>query len=392
MIFRFSVPLVVFLLVCVWSSATAQSPDEVRRQKRELENIQRGVDEGRKRLDSLKQEETRIANTISVYDQRIVTHSKMLDQLRSQLKKLRSNISDAEKHLTTSQMTLEETRNRFLNSMRRFYLSTPRFSGSLVDVPATEAESNRRMIYLTSLINFESGNLAAASRYFEQSVSELDRLSGQQGKVNRQVKKETSSYKLQVSRKGRQEKALDKLQELKQKEADRILMLQQAAQEMEKIIARLEAAQRRQPGEPEPEIPFEPGISFATLRGQLSAPFRGEITVPYGPSSDPVTRLKSFSPGITIKGLPGANVVSVGFGQVAYTGKLRGYGNFVIINHDNTYYTTYAGLRQIRVTTDQIIDPRTVVGVAGDDGIIKFELRQGTQSLNPMDWIRLETF
>lgn len=383
------------ILACIvlcWSEVFGQSPDEVRRQKQELESIQRSVNQGRRRLDSLRQEEVRIANTISVYDQRIETHSKLLGQLRDNLKKLRSNISDAEAQLQSSQSTLEGTRNRFLNSLRQFYLKTPRFSNSLVDVPATEAETDRRMIYLTALVNFESGNLAAASRFFEQSVSQLSRLSGEQGKVSSRVKKETSSYKMQVSRKSRQEQALDKLRDLKAKEADRIMVLEQAAREMEKIIARLEAQQRRQPGEPEPEVPFEPGVSFATLRGQLSAPFKGEITIPYGPSTDPVTRLKSFSPGITIKGQPGGNVVAIGYGQVAYTGQLRGYGNFVIVNHDNTYYTTYAGLRQIRVTTDQIIDPRTVVGVAGDDGTIKFELRKGTQSLNPMDWIRLETF
>jgi septal ring factor EnvC (AmiA/AmiB activator) len=247
------------------------------------------------------------------------------------------------------------------------------------------------MIYLTALVNFEQGNLATASEIFDQSLQALTKLSSQQGKVTQQKKRRETTVALEKSRKQKQEKALDRLVQLKQQEADRISMLQQAAKEMEKIVARLEAKQKER-AEKAPETQYEPSVDFASLQGELRAPFKGNITVRYGSSVDATTKLKSFSPGITIQGDPGGNVAAVAAGEVAYTGNLRGYGNFVIINHDNEHYTTYAGLGRIFVATDQVLKAGDLVGSANAEGLVKFELRRGKQSINPADWIRIDTF
>ena len=170
-------------------------------------------------------------------------------------------------------------------------------------------------------------------------------------------------------------------------ESERIMTLQQAAREMEDIIARLEKArlERQRAGQQQ-----GPSV-FASLRGQLPSPFRGKIIVPFGNSTDPITKLKSFSPGITIKGRAGREVIAVASGSVAYVGNLRGYGNFVIINHDRQYYTTYAGLAVIEVAEGQFVREGARLGKSGSDGEIKFELRRGRESLDPVEWINIES-
>lgn len=372
-------------------SVMAQESEDVKQQRKELEKIQKDVSRSRQKLDSLRQEESRVQKALTDYDKRLAKEQQTLTKLNRDLTRLQKNIKEAESQFGTRQQTLDLTRRRFLGSLRQFYLTNPRLATDLVNHPSTEYQTNRKMIYLTALVNFEQGNLAQASQFFDQSMQELEKLSSQQGKVTKQKKRRESTVALEQSRKKKQEKALDKLVELKKEEADRISMLQQAAKEMEAIVARLEAKQKKQ-AEEAPESQYEPTVDFATLQGALRAPFKGTITVRYGGSTDPTTKLKSFSPGITIQGNPAGNVTSVAAGQVAYTGNLRGYGNFVIINHDNEHYTTYAGLGKISVLTDQVVRAGEIVGTANAEGLVKFELRRGKQSLNPADWIRLDTF
>jgi septal ring factor EnvC (AmiA/AmiB activator) len=104
-----------------------------------------------------------------------------------------------------------------------------------------------------------------------------------------------------------------------------------------------------------------------------------------------VNRLKSFSPGITIKGKAHAPVYAVAAGTVAYSGNLRGYGNFVIISHDDQYYSTYAGLAEVLVSENQFVSSRAKLGSSGQDGVVKFEIRDGREPLDPVKWIDLES-
>ena len=112
----------------------------------------------------------------------------------------------------------------------------------------------------------------------------------------------------------------------------------------------------------------------------------------FGNHTDEVTNLKSFSPGVTIKGQSRAPVKAVASGMVAYVGNLRGYGNFVIINHDDEYYTTYAGLGEANVVQDSYVSSGSRIAHAGEDGVIKFELRQGSQPLDPIEWITIDAY
>jgi len=155
---------------------------------------------------------------------------------------------------------------------------------------------------------------------------------------------------------------------------------------MEMIIGRLEEANRRRSeiiGSQEPSVAL---VDFAPLKGKLPCPIEGKIMVSFGYSVDPITNLKSFSPGISVKGKVGRSVVSVADGQVAYVGDLRGYGNFIIINHDGSHYTTYAGLGETFVSEGTLVKSGTRLAISGENGIVRFELRRGREPLDPLEW------
>jgi murein DD-endopeptidase MepM/ murein hydrolase activator NlpD len=95
--------------------------------------------------------------------------------------------------------------------------------------------------------------------------------------------------------------------------------------------------------------------------------------------------------GIDIGANNGQKVGCVADGTVAYNGTMRGFGSFVIVDH-NGYYSTYAHLENIFVKNGDVVKRGTQLGTVGagsdfDESKLHFEIRKGTEALNPLDWL-----
>ena len=377
------------LIICLAASeVAADDSDSILRQKRELEQMQQDVEQGQRRLDSLQQEERRVQGAISSYDEKIASDRQVIRRLNRELNQLQADIARGDSLLGDRRVLRDRCLRRYLGNIRQFYGLARQTAPALFDHPNEELEHYCKIIYLTTLADFESATVQDASVLVSQSIDELDGMSGRQQVITGLKKERETSFALGKSQKQRQEKNLDQLRRKSMVEADRVIMLRQAAREMGEIIARLEAERFRQASAG--QVPAGPS-AFAALEGQLLSPYRGEVVDAFGEHVDPVTRLKSFSPGITIKGGAHRGVYSVASGSVAYCGSLRGYGNFVIINHDHQYYSTYAGLGEILVSEGQFLQSRTKLGTSGKDGVVRFELRSGHEPLDPVKWIKIES-
>ena len=384
--------IVCFIVICLLLAsadvtAKKKKKDAIIDQKSELEAIKKDVSESQKKLDSLKAVEEKVQKQIAEYDQKMSSDTKIISRLTTELKQLQKSVAQTEDQLKAHQQIFDQTQRRYLGNIRQFYFVVREPNALVIDAPNTELDMKRQVTYLTRLADFESGNVDAAGQYLASSLEALDTLAGQAKLVVEQRKKKEMSYSLGTSQKEKREREAKRIARLKQDEADRMLTLQQAAQEMENIIARLEEEQNFRD---QITAGLEGTSVFSSLRGQLLMPFRGKITTRFGNAVHPVTKLRSYSPGIVITGQSTGVVRAVASGTIAYSGNLRGYGNFVIINHDNEYYTTYAGLGTIQVTERQYVPAGMTLGKADAEGEVRFELRKGREPLDPVEWIKFE--
>ncbi len=93
--------------------------------------------------------------------------------------------------------------------------------------------------------------------------------------------------------------------------------------------------------------------------------------------------------GVTILGKAGDAVVAAADGRVIYAGSsLRGYGNIVIIKHNNTYITAYAHNRMLLVKEEQPVRRGQRIAEMGstdaDRVQLHFELRRNGVAVDPM--------
>jgi lipoprotein NlpD len=124
------------------------------------------------------------------------------------------------------------------------------------------------------------------------------------------------------------------------------------------------------------EIVAEPGI-------RLSWPAKGKV------SDDFSEKTK----GIDIAGKLGEPVTAASDGKVVYAGNsLRGYGNLVIIKHDNTYLTAYAHNRTLLVKEGDTVKRGQKIAEMGDTDAnavkLHFELRVNGKPVNPTPYLQ----
>ncbi len=160
-----------------------------------------------------------------------------------------------------------------------------------------------------------------------------------------------------------------------------VASLRSAAEALEKKMAAFQAAP---PGEM---------AGFSLSRGRLGMPVEGPIITSYGPSRNSNDSSFTFEAGIDIRADKGEPVRSVFKGEVIYAEWLKGYGNLMIINHGDNFYTLYAHVQEFFKKKGEWVDIGEVIALTGDTGSIRgtclhFEVRHHGRPVDPMKWLK----
>ena len=113
-------------------------------------------------------------------------------------------------------------------------------------------------------------------------------------------------------------------------------------------------------------------------------PVNGKVIGKYGPIDQWRRR-----DGIDIAARRGAPVLAAQDGIVAYAGDgIRGYGQMVLLRHDQDYITTYAHNATLLVRAGDVVRRGQVIARVGDSGnatqtMLHFELRKGRKPIDP---------
>lgn len=112
-------------------------------------------------------------------------------------------------------------------------------------------------------------------------------------------------------------------------------------------------------------------------------PAAGPVIVPFD---------ESRNKGIGIAGRAGDPVLAAAAGRVVYAGAgLRGYGNLVIIKHNNTFLTAYAHNQALLVREDQVVRQGQRIAEMGSSDAdrvkLHFEVRRQGRPVDPATFL-----
>ena len=96
--------------------------------------------------------------------------------------------------------------------------------------------------------------------------------------------------------------------------------------------------------------------------------------------------------GLDLGGKPGDPVLAAADGRVVYAGAgLRGYGNLVILKHNNTYLTAYAHNQTLLVKEDQTVRKGQKIAEMGNSDAdrvkLHFEIRRQGKPVDPAKYL-----
>lgn len=128
----------------------------------------------------------------------------------------------------------------------------------------------------------------------------------------------------------------------------------------------------------------QPATYSPAPNGAFAWPLGGPVIAEYGSNVS-----GARNAGIDIAVPAGTPIHASASGTISYAGnELRGYGNLVLIKHDDGYVTAYAHAERIIVSRGDVVQKGQVIGYAGQTGDVSspqlhFEIRRGVQPVNP---------
>ena len=131
---------------------------------------------------------------------------------------------------------------------------------------------------------------------------------------------------------------------------------------------------------------------FSSFKGLLKMPVKGKIICFFGRHTNSQSKTVNFKTGIDIKADRGEPIYSVYDGQILYSRWFKGYGNMIIIDHGNHFYTVYAHAEELFKAKGDYVKAGEVIATVGDTGSmigpkLYFEVRHHGRPVNPLEWL-----
>lgn len=204
----------------------------------------------------------------------------------------------------------------------------------------------------------ERANLEARRAAQANALAQVERARGQRAEVLVALERELRSRGAELSRLEADEAALQRLLE-----------------SLNDLLADVPAdlGQRR---------------AFNEHRGQLGWPTAGRVLARFGESRSDAGRWR----GMLIGADEGTPVRAVAYGRVAWAGWMPHFGNLMVIEHGDGWYSLYGHTRTMLREVGAWVDAGTVIAEVGDSGgqprpALYFELRRGRDPVNPLPWL-----
>jgi len=393
---RVAAPILMLVLVLAVAPAGGQPPDSTEmEQRRQLEITRRQARENREAAERLKPRQTAAIKDLQRTERSLSATRRRLKKLNQQKTRLDGQLEMTRADLQQSIESLNDARGRLGRRLRNMYKYGPAREMELLFSTSSFAQLISRWDYMV-MVSEQDRLLMEDVRSRKDLVERLEtRLEGHLAEVDRTSRQTTSENQRLAQQRQQKQSTVKEIQTQRQAYEQAAAELERTARSIQTLLARLEskrkaAEQQQSPGRQ--PVPYTG--DFARGQGSLEWPLRGEIVGRFGPETHPRFNTTTMNNGIDIRADIGTPVRAVAKGRVDYTSEDFGtYGQMIILNHGDGFYTLYGHLSEISVSNGQEISSGQVIGRSGDTGSLKgpilhFEVRRGASPQNPTSWLR----
>ena len=350
-------------------------------------DINREIEKGKAKIQEFSHRESDIILRLNQVEKALNRSRKGIAVLRREIAGLEKKIgetTEASKNLA-DQIKVKETyvAGRLvalykLNWLGKFHVMAS--AESLQELLQRKTAIERILAYDDKVI----GELIESRLRLEAVRSELETQRGERRRLAEAYQKQIKQMAVERTQRS---SLLARVRKEKSVQEAAIESLKLAARQLDEKINNLDSQSEAAPDDTHTAVkPFE------AYKGLLKMPVKGKIISLFGKFKNTRYEVLNFRSGIEIQTERGEPIAAVYAGKILYADWFKGYGNMIIIDHGNNYYTVYAHIEEAFKSTGDTVKAGEVIATVGDTDSITgpklyFEVRHHGKPLDPMQWL-----
>jgi septal ring factor EnvC (AmiA/AmiB activator) len=183
-----------------------------------------------------------------------------------------------------------------------------------------------------------------------------------------------------------------------------VLDIEEAAADLAATLQRLEKAAAPQPVSIQPSSKSKKKKKleqdktaalkgFPAQKGLLEPPVLGTVIIRFKQKITGKFDASTVSNGIDIKVKKNAEIKAVYDGKIIHSGYLRGFGNLMIIDHGQQFFSLIARAADFYQKEGTNVSTGEIIGITGEDDPLygaglHFEIRKGSTPEDPLLWLK----
>ena len=352
--------LLTFILMCVCTvPVIAATRQELEEQKEEAQSQK---EEAEEQMEQVTAEKESVMDEISELSAEISKYENEIEELNDKIASLEDSISDKEEEIAELEKETKEKQDMLIERLVAMY---EKGQTTYLDVLLSSED-------ITSLISnyYRIEELASA----DQAV--IDSIIAQQEETE-VAKQELEKEKNEVDESKQEvEQKNESLQTAKEAKELKVASLSEEEKELQDTIDEFDAAIK----EADQEIKkLTQNTSSSGGSGGYSGTYQGVLEWPLSYSYNIITSIfgnrtaptagASSNHGAIDIGVSYVPVYAPADGKVIIARRLSGYGNYIMIDHGNGYYTGFGHLSAYNVSEGDIVSTGQQIATSGNTGI-----------------------
>ena len=405
--------IVMFLLLTLLFSTGGYAQRTKESLQKEIKSLQKEIETANKLLKETSKSKEVTLNQVSLMDKKIKDRQKLINACNEQIKVLDKSINKGENNIKALSGELKKLSGEYSKMVQFAYRNKSHYD-QLEFLFASEGfnQAFQRMRYIQQFADARKTKMEQISSTRQKVSNEVDELrknKEQQAALLAEQKaqqeamiKEKTELDAQVKQLKKKEGTIQK--NIKDKQAQAKKFQKQIddiiAEEIRKANERAaKEAKNAKKGAPKPDkmalTPTEKALStsFSANKGKLPWPVeRGVVSSSFGKHASAISdKVTVTNNGIDIVTVENAKARCVFEGVVVSVVKPSASNIGVIIRHGD-YFTVYSQLDAVFVNRGYKIKTKQEIGKVHTDRSegkteLHFELRKGTETLNPSIWL-----
>lgn len=385
----------VFLVVFLLANASHAAPTQ--KKEKALKDLRGRIEQTQKELESAEESKSEATDALKFSERAISQTNRELYDLARKQQGVNAKLNELQSDIVRTQQDIGQQQASLSKLLYQRYLAGEDDPLKLLLNQQDPNEAARQLRYY----GYMSRSRADAIQSLRLSLDRLQLLESETREKDQElarIKAEQESRKRQLETEQNARKlVLIKIAKQIQNRRRELSTLKRDEQRLTQLIERLAKAgakKKKRSVTTAPGPVRQPDLSqasgaFRQLKGKLGLPVQGEVAHRFGsPREDSGALWK----GVFIRAHTGEAVKAVASGRVVFADWLRGFGNLLIIDHDDGFMSLYGNNEALYKQVGENVRSGDAISTAGNSGGspdsgLYFELRYQSRPFDPLGWM-----